>query len=151
MKIHFNTQSFSRTRITELIENLTDEQLNKIPNGLNTSIIWNVGHILTTQQLFMYKRTGLPFTIKMEIIDKFKSGTKADNKVSKEDIAYLKSILFTTLKQVKSDYNNEKFKQFESFTTKRGVAINSIENAIAFHTFHEGVHLGWIWIMRKLV
>jgi len=151
MKIHFDTLNFSRTRITELIENLTSEQLNKIPNGLNTSIIWNVGHILVTQQLFMYKRTGLPLTMKMEMIEKFKSGTKANNTVSKEDIAYLKSILFITIEGVKNDYNSDRLKKFESFTTKRGVEINSIESAIAFHTFHEGVHLGWIWTMKNLV
>ncbi len=151
MKIHFDTLQFSRTRITELIEGLTDKQLTTIPTGLKTNIIWNIGHIISTQQLFMYKRTGLKFTIKTEIIDKFRSGTKASTEVVKDDMDYLKGILFSTLEQVQNDYNSGKFKQFESFTTKRGIAINSVESAIAFHTFHEGVHLGWIWTMRKLV
>jgi len=146
-----DTLQFSRTRISELIDGLTVTQLNEIPKGINTNIIWNVGHILVSQQSFMYKRTGLPFTIKTDIIEKFKSGTKAETDISKEEIEYLKSILFEVLEQIKNDYNNNKFKQFDSFTTKRGVEINTIEDAMSFHTFHEGVHLGWIWTIRRLV
>ncbi len=151
MKIHFDTLKFSRTRITELIDGLSVEQLNKIPEGLKSNIIWNVGHVLASQQLFMYKRTGLPFTIKPEITEKFKSGTEAKTDVTKEEVDYMKSILFTTLEKVQNDYNSREFKQFDAFVTKRGVEINTVESAIAFHTFHEGVHLGWIWTMRKLV
>jgi len=151
MKIHFDTLQFSRTRITELIDSLSIEQLNKIPKNLNTNIIWNIGHILVTQQLFMYKRTGLTFTIKKEFIEKFKSGTIVPTNITQVEINYLKNALFTTLEQVKSDYNNNNFKKFESFTTKRGIVIDSVKKAIAFHIFHEGVHLGWIWTIRKLV
>lgn len=151
MKIHFDTLKFSRTRLTELIENLTVEQLNKIPDGLKTNIIWNIGHLLASQQLFMYKRTGLPFTIKTEIIEKYKSGTHARTDVSEKEIEYLKSVLFDALTQIRSDFDNGKFKEFDSFVTKRGVEINTISDALSFHTFHEGVHLGWIWTIRKLV
>jgi DinB superfamily len=151
LKIHFETLQFSRTRITELLEGLSVEQLNKIPEGLNTNIIWNVGHILVSQQLFMYKRTGLPFTVNAEIISKFKSGTEVKTDVTQEEIEYIISILFKTLEQVKIDFRKDKFKQFDTFKTKRGVEIKTIEDAINFHTFHEGVHLGWIWTIQKLV
>lgn len=151
MKILFDTLNFSRTRITELTDGLTVEQLNTIPKGLNTNIVWNMGHILASQQLFMYKRTGLPFTIKSDVIEKFKSGTQAKTDATKEEIEYLKSVLFEVLEQVQSDFDNGKFKQFDSFVTKRGVEINTIKDALSFHTFHEGVHLGWIWTIRKLV
>lgn len=151
MKILFDTLNFSRTRITELTDGLTVEQLNTIPKGLNTNIVWNMGHILASQQLFMYKRTGLPFTIKTDVIEKFKSGTQAKTDATTEEIEYLKSVLFEVLEQVQSDFDNGKFKQFDSFVTKRGVEINTIKDALSFHTFHEGVHLGWIWTIRKLV
>lgn len=151
MKIILDTQKFSRTRITELMEGLTVEQLNKIPKGLNTNIIWNVGHIIASQQLFMYKRTGLPFTVNADIIEKFKSGTLVKTTITQEEIDYLKSILFKTFEQVKTDYMKGKFKKFDAFVTKRGVEINTVEDALSFHTFHEGVHLGWIWTIRKLV
>jgi len=151
MKINFETMKFCRTRISELIEGLTVEQMNKIPEGLNSRIIWNIGHILAAQQLFMYKRTGVPFIITPEIIHKYKPGIEVPTTVSEEEINQIKNLLFSTLEQVKMDYYDCKFKQFEAFTTKRGVAINSIEDAISFHTFHEGVHLGWLWTISKLV
>jgi len=57
---------------------------------LSTNTNWNVGHILVKQLLFMYKRKKLPFTIKTDFIEKFMSGTMANNNTLKEDIYYLK-------------------------------------------------------------
>ena len=151
MKINFETMKFSRTRISELIEPLSVKQFNKIPEGLNTNIIWNIGHILASQQLFMYKKTNLPFTIDSEIITKYKSGSKVPTNVSEEEINQIKGLLFSTLEQVERDYYDSTFMQFESFTTKRGVPIETIEDAVSFHTFHEGVHLGWLWTISKLM
>jgi hypothetical protein len=151
IKINFDTLKFSRTRILELTDGLTVEQFNKIPNGLKHNIVWTMGHILASQQLFMYKRTSLPFTVKEEIVEKYKSGTAATTNVSKEEIDYLIKALFETLEQVQLDYENGKYKQFDSFVTKRGVEISTIEDAIAFHTYHEGIHVGWIWMMKNLL
>jgi DinB superfamily len=151
MNIHFETQKFSRTRIAELIDGLSVERLNRIPDGLDHNIIWTIGHILASQQFFMYKRTRLPFTIDAELIMKYRSGTKASSDVSKEEIEYLVAQLPKTWIDIQHDYEKGMFKQFDAFTSKRGVPIATIEDAIAFHTFHEGVHLGWIWMIRKLI
>ena len=47
-----------RKLILDTISNLTIDQVNKIPEGFNNNIIWNLGHMIASQQGLCYKRTG---------------------------------------------------------------------------------------------
>lgn len=39
-----------RTSVLNLIESLTLKQINEIPAGFNNNIIWNLGHLVATDQ-----------------------------------------------------------------------------------------------------
>lgn len=151
MRINFEANLFSRNKIMKLIDGLTPSQLNAIPKGLNHSIIWNIGHILAMQQVVIYKAAGQTAVIKEALIEKYKTGSIATGDVSETEINYLKENLFGTLEQFRKDYQSGVFETYNAFTTKAGVVVNSIEDAISFHTFHEGIHLGWIMEIKKLV
>jgi len=43
----------------EYFDNYTLEQLNKIPEGFSNNLIWNIGHIIVTQQVLIYKLSNL--------------------------------------------------------------------------------------------
>ncbi len=45
------------------IEGLTAEQLNKIPDGYNNNIIWNLGHLICAEQSLCYFRSGQAITV----------------------------------------------------------------------------------------
>ena len=49
----------SRQAFIQLIDSLSIEQLNKIPDGYNNNIIWNFGHIVVSTQTLCYVRTGI--------------------------------------------------------------------------------------------
>ncbi len=133
------------------MDKLSPDQLNLIPPGLNHSVIWNVGHILTSQQSFMYRKSGLPVKLEAKTMEAFKAGSSASTDVPAETIEYLRANLMPTLEQIEKDYEDAVFQEFQPFETKAGVKIHTIEDAIAFHAFHEGVHLGWMWTIAKLV
>jgi hypothetical protein len=39
-----------RTTLLTLVENLTINQLNEVPEGFNNNIIWNLAHLTAAQQ-----------------------------------------------------------------------------------------------------
>ena len=59
MKYHFETLNITRNNIINAIEGLSLEELNTVPKGFNNNVIWNVGHVVATQQLLCYKFSGL--------------------------------------------------------------------------------------------
>lgn len=49
----------TRQYVLELIANLSMEQLNEVPAGFTNNIVWNLGHMLASQQGVCYLRGGL--------------------------------------------------------------------------------------------
>ena len=66
----------TRKNFIGLIESLTTEQLNKIPDRFSNNIIWNFGHNVVTQQLLCYKLAGKEPYMNEEIINEFRKGSK---------------------------------------------------------------------------
>ncbi|MBD1422623.1 DinB family protein [Sphingobacterium chuzhouense] len=50
METLFKTGETSRGIYLSYFENYSLDQLNKIPNGFNNNLIWNIGHIIVTRQ-----------------------------------------------------------------------------------------------------
>jgi len=59
--------------------------------------------------------------------------------------------LFTTLEQLEADYDNGMIANYNPVVTRYDIELSSIDEAIAFLPFHEGLHIGYIMILRKLV
>ena len=147
----FDIARVTRGNVLGLIESLSIEQLNKIPEGFKNNIIWQFGHLLATQQLLSYGLSGLDFLVSENIISEFRKGRKPDKLYSKDDVNELKIIFLEVIGQTESDYNNQVFKSFNSYETSFGITLNSIDDAVAFNNVHESLHMGTIMAMRKLV
>lgn len=145
----FDILEKNRTLMASFLEKFSVEQLNKIPEGFNNNIIWNVAHLVATQQLLTYKLSGLPMRVDEAFVEMYRKGTKANGMVSTEDIATIKSMLFSSVKQTKEDYNNGVFKSYNAYTTSTGSTLTSFEDAMAFNNYHEGIHLGYILALKK--
>ena len=68
MQTTFKIWETNRKLHLEFLEKYTLEQLNKIPDGFKNNLIWNVGHIITTQQGLIYRLSGLPVMISKEFL-----------------------------------------------------------------------------------
>ncbi|MGY5352424.1 DinB family protein [Wenyingzhuangia sp. IMCC45533] len=136
----------------KLIEDLTLEQINKIPKGHNNHIGWNIGHLLVTQQLLCYKLSGLKALVSDELINSYKKGTDAHNLIIDEkEWEYIKNQFIELPQKLAKDYSNGCFEGYSGYTTSVKVELDSIEKAIDFNNFHEGVHLGVVLSQKKLV
>jgi len=141
----------TRSFLLENLKELTAEQYNKTPDGFNNNIIWNLGHMLYGMQGICYTRAGLSPFIDEKYIALYKSGTKPGEFVDETEIENIKQLLFTSLDQLKADYHNNIFGNYTTWTTRYGVALASIDDALNFLPFHEGLHSGCINALKRLV
>lgn len=151
MQQTFAITAKSREILLQYLENYTPEQLNKVPAGFNNNLIWNLIHIIVVQQMLVYNLSGLPMMISQELVDKYKRGTRPEADVTTEEIEIIKKLLFETVAQTEADYSDGVFKNYQSFTTMTGFKINTVEDAINFNNYHEGVHTGVMMGIRKLL
>ncbi|MGM9475169.1 DinB family protein [Pedobacter sp. GSP4] len=143
----------SRKAFIQLIDSLTIEALNKIPDGYNNNIIWNFGHIVVSTQTLCYVRTGvLQNADSVKFNDYYKKDTKPVYTVSAEEVAELKAIAMESIEKIKHDYANGAFANITPFTTATyGKQLNSIEEILITTVGHDNVHYGYANALKKFV
>ena len=152
--MHFTLEVLPNTRkaFKRIIENIALEDLNKIPNGFNNNIIWNIGHIVVTQQLLAYKLSGLPMIINDELVAKYRKDTKPEGAVTQEEVNTIKDLLFFTVEKTKEDYKEGLFKNYQAYTVSTtGNTLTNIDEAFQFIMFHEGMHLGYVMALLRAI
>ena len=148
----FSLSVFDKTRgfYKNFLDKLSLEDLNKIPEGFKNNIIWNIGHIVVTEQLLLYRLSGLPTMVSEEMIEKYRKDTKPEGFVTQAEVDEISELLFSTVKKTREDYNNNKFVTYKEYTVSTtGSTLKNIDDAINFALFHEGMHLGYILALKK--
>jgi len=140
-----------RKLLLSFIDDLTNEQLCEIPYGFNYNIIWNLGHLLVTQQLLSYGLTNQPFKISSKIIDKYRKGSEAFDHISEEEVTLIKEQFVALLSEFEIDLQASKFQDFNMYTTSMGLELSTIDESIDFMMYHEGIHFGIIVSLKKLI
>lgn len=143
----------SRKAFIKLIDNLSLEELNRVPEGFNNNIIWNFGHIVVSTPLLCYVRTGIwSDASSIQYVDAYKKGTKPTSVVSVEEINTLKELAISTIHQLEEDYKKGLFTTIEPFETATfGVVIDNIEELLVTTIGHDNTHYGYAIAQQKLV
>ena len=66
----------NRKILEGFLNQFTLEELNKVPEGFSNNIIWNIAHVIVTQQLLVYRNSDLPMFVSDNMVDNYKKGTK---------------------------------------------------------------------------
>ena len=103
------------------------------------------------QQSLVYRRSGLEGLLPKRLYDLYMPGTRPGAPLDAADLEELKSLLLSTIGQTEADYASGAFGAFKGLTTSRGFQLDSLEDAIAFNNFHEGLHIGYITSLMKFV
>lgn len=151
MEQAFELNRIIRKLIAPFLEDFTLDQLNVIPEGFSNNLFWNIAHVVVTQQILVYKLSGLPILISEELVDQYKKGTKPKQAVTQEDVDQIKSLLFNTINQTQADYGTGLFTQFTDYPTSSGFVLKNVQDALAYNNFHEGLHLGILMSLKKIV
>lgn len=150
--MHFTLEVLSNTRkfYSKFLEKTSLDDLNKIPQGFNNNIIWNIGHIVVTQQLLAYKLSGLPMMVSDSMIAKYMKDTKPEGFVNQHEVDEIKQLLFSTIEKTKEDFNHNIFKNFQEYTVSTtGNILSDIDDSFQFILFHEGMHLGYVMALSR--
>ncbi|MBM1104918.1 DinB family protein [Aurantibacter crassamenti] len=151
MKKHFDITLKSRQRLHKILSETSKEDLLKIPTNFNNNIWWNIAHVLVTEQLLVYKFSGLESKIPASLIDKFKKGTVPDGSATDEEIQQVKELLISTVENTQNDFENGVFKNYNAYTTSANVTLECVEDALVFNVLHEGLHIGAIISLQKML
>jgi len=141
----------TRQYLIEQIKDLTIEELNTIPDGFNNNIAWNLGHLVAAQQGICYIRAGAKLVVEERYFSDYRPGTKPERYIDEKEIDEIKKLMLSTIDTLKADYPTGMFSNYPEWITRYGVAIASIDEAIQFLLFHEGLHSGTIGSMKRLV
>ncbi|WP_044642487.1 DinB family protein [Risungbinella massiliensis] len=134
------------------ISDVTEEEANIIPKGFNNNIRWNVGHVLVSTDAMILTMAGFPSTLPEEWGQYFMRGTSPQNftdetptlaelqEASQEQMRKLRAL-------VEGKLDTPLANPFELPKT----TIYTSGDGLTFCMFHEGLHMGQIQGIRKLV
>jgi hypothetical protein len=140
-----------RTFILSLIENLTVEQLNYIPQGFNNNLIWNLAHLISGQQGICYTRAGLPIVVDDKYYTPYRPDTKPEQFIDATEIAIIKQLFITSINRLETDIQDNIFTNYPAWISRYGTEITSFDDAMDFLPFHEGLHCGYIMALKRAV
>ena len=140
-----------RRLIARAVNGLSSEQLLHIPEGYRNNILWNLGHVVVTQQRLCYRNAGLDMYVPKELCDGLKIGSSPAEWKQPPDFEYIMSMMKDLPDKLEEDCRAERFAGYPEYTTTTGVTMSDIDDAVIFNNIHEGVHLGIILSLRKVV
>lgn len=149
MNMTHNLTLKNRVLLSKLLEKFSLDQLNTVPKGYRNSIFWNVAHTIVTQQLLVYGLSKVPMLVDPDLVKTYRKDTKTVREATPDELTLVKSLLFSTIEQTQTDYENGVFKNYTPYTTSINETLNTIDEAISFNAFHEGIHLGYILAMKN--
>jgi hypothetical protein len=141
----------SRNLFINLLDGLSIETLNEIPEGFNNNIIWNFGHVIVSQQILCYKLANVPLKIDAAYVSKYSKGTKPLSFIDEEELIFLKHQAVFLIDELITDIQAGIFDNYGAYTTSFGVVLNKIEDAVKYVAMHEGLHLGYVMALKKIV
>jgi hypothetical protein len=153
MSTDLELMRISRNNVKELISDLTQEQLNKIPDGFNNNLIWNIGHLISTTELLIYGLTGIEEKLDNDVIKKYRKGTAPAGVVDEAEITVLLEKLEAQVDELEEDLDSDLFTNtsFQKYPTSFGYTLTNVHEAVQFNSMHEALHLGYMMAMKKNV
>ena len=151
MKNPFDLLKVTRNNILRIVEDLSLDDLNHIPEGFNNNLAWNLGHVIATQQLLCYGLSGNPMNLENDFISRYRKGSKPEKDIDQAELDFIKSQLIVLSDKLESDYSNNLFQNFKEYSTSFGATLKSIDDAIIFNNAHEAMHLGYMISLKKVL
>jgi hypothetical protein len=142
----------TRTAILNLISDMTIEEVNKVPQGFNNNIVWNIAHLVAAQDNIFYVKSGNPLkNIDQDYFEAYKPGSKPEKPVSAEEFEHIKQLLFSSLDHLEGDLELNIFDNYPAWTTRYGFDMESVKDGLTLLPFHDGLHFGYMMAQKRVL
>lgn len=135
-----------RSELLSIVEGLSDAEVDKVPEGFNNNIRWNLGHVLVDQYLWIWVLTKEDMLIPPGFNEWFGFGTGPSHFT---DATPKLSALVELLKEqpylIQERYHGKMEEEFAP--TEMG--MSTIEQVLIRTIFHEGLHIGAIQALKR--
>ena len=145
----FDTLRTTRRSLADLVDAMSPEMRTTIPDGFNNHVLWNVGHLAVTEQLLTYGLADQPLGVSVEMLAAFRKGTSPREWSRAWTWDEVRGPFLTLPDQTEADARAGRFASFREYRTTPGVVLRSVEDALRFNLYHEGIHLGAILALRR--
>lgn len=130
------------------LEDLPVEMYYEIPEGRDDNILWNIGHVTCSLARVAYVFSGHANPIPEHYYPLFGKGSNARGWESRPDREEVLQHANGLIDSLEADYNACNFTTYKEWKVG-GSSIESIDEAIAFHCFHEGLHIGKVLDIKQ--
>ena len=149
MRIALNLLERTRASILEATADLSEDQLLNVPEGFGNNILWNLGHLVVSQQQLTYGLCGLPVNVDREMLGRFRKGTSPRDWQGRVDVEQVRALALSLAAETKADFDRGVFEKSHGETrfpyrTSLGGDLDSVADAVHFNNLHEGLHFGII-------
>lgn len=147
-----NMYKYSRTSTLILLNKFPEKKWDIQPEGFPNTFRWNAGHIFCTAEDYLNEADNDYKITNPEWFDLFLDGTRPSE--WPEDVPSAKEIIEALKAQQQRifEYFQGKLKQEASKTRDvNGLMLNNIESSLQFVTWHEGIHIGVLNAMTKIL
>jgi hypothetical protein len=151
----FRQLAFVRGQTLKMMEGVTEEIADLIPEGFRNTIRWNVGHIYVVLERFAFHYIGLPLHLPKGFKEQFEYGTSPLNTPASVPVPTLQE-LETLLKEQQERIREALAHRLQEkivppYTTSAGMTLETPEQFLSFNLYHEGMHLNVIKVYKSLL
>lgn len=146
--IAIDQMQFTRTLLVSIGDGFGDS-IDQIPAGFGNHPLWNLGHLVVTTRLLVYRLSGLELGMPESLVADFGKGSDPKAWTNSYSWSDIREQLLAQPSQLAKDLDAGIFKEFKRYETSIGVVLESVEQAITYNTYHEGIHLGYALAQRK--
>lgn len=151
LPLAFKTLRITRRHMLTELDGLSHEEMLVIPEGRDDNVLWNVGHLLCSLSRLTYVFSGHALPIPERYLELFGKGTSARDWTENPEPAEVLDRFKSMPGQIEADYIAGNFKDYKTLQITPDDTIASVEEAVAFHCFHEGLHIGMIITLKELL
>ncbi|MEK4511038.1 MULTISPECIES: DinB family protein [Paenibacillus] len=151
----FRQITFVRGQTLKLLDGITEEMADQIPEGFRNNIRWNLGHVYVVLERLAFHFSNQSQQLPDGYKEQFGLGTSPlslPESVTVPTLHELKTLLQEQPERIRAVLSqNLQVKADPPYTTSSGMTLETPEQLLSFSIYHEGMHISTIKMYKKLL